>query len=198
MKKTIISEYNINSLITYRWSPRAFSNKPIEKEKIQSMLEAARWAPSAFNEQPWRFVVGIKGDETYEKVLETLVEWNQKWAGKAPMLILNIAKKTFSKNGKQNVTFKYDLGQAVAFMCLEAMNQGVYSHQMSGFSPEKAAELLHIPDDYQAVSVTAFGYYGNQDLLPEEMYKSEIEKRNRQDIDEMIYTGKFGVKTNLF
>lgn len=198
MKKAIISEHKINSLITYRWSPRAFNDKPIEKDRIQSILEAARWAPSAFNEQPWRFIIGVKGDETYEKVLETLVEWNQKWAGKAPILVLNIAKKTFSKNGKQNVTFKYDLGQAVAFMCLEAMNQGIYSHQMSGFNPEKAAELLHIPDDYQAVSVTAFGYYGDPGQLPEEMYKSEIEERSRQHIDEMIYTGKFGVKTNLF
>ena len=76
MKKAIISEYKINSMITYRWSPRALSDKPIEKERIQSMLEAARWAPSAFNEQPWRFIIGMKGDETYEKVLETLVEWN--------------------------------------------------------------------------------------------------------------------------
>ncbi len=198
MKKAIISEYKINSLITYRWSPRAFIDKPIEKDRIQSILEAARWAPSAFNEQPWRFIVGIKGDETYERVLETLVEWNQKWAGKASMLVVNIAKKTFSKNGKQNVTFKYDLGQAVAFMCLEAMNQGVYSHQMSGFSPEKADELFHIPDDYQAVSVTAFGYYGDPDQLPEEMYKSEIEERSRQHIDKMIYASEFGAKTNLF
>jgi len=198
MKKPIISKYNINSLATYRWSPRAFSERPVEQEKIRRLLEAARWSPSAFNEQPWRFIVGIKDSESYEKVLETLVEWNQNWAGHAPLLILNVAKKTFTLNGKANATFKYDLGQAVAHICLEAMNQGIYSHQMSGFSKEKAINLFQIPDDFEPVSVTAFGYYGNPKLLPEDMYKSEIEKRNRKGIDDMVFVNNFGEKTMLF
>jgi len=198
MKKPIISKYKINSLSTYRWSPRAFNERTVEKEKLRRILAAARWAPSAFNEQPWRFIVGLKGHETYNKVLETLVEWNQKWAGKAPLLILNVAKKTFTLNGKANATSKYDLGQAVAHMCLEAMNQGIYSHQMSGFSQEKAVKLLQIPDDFEPVSVIALGYYGNPEFLPEDMYKSEIGKRKRQAIDDMVFTNNFGDKTDLF
>ncbi len=198
MKKPIISKYKINSLSTYRWSPRAFSERPVEKEKIRRILAAARWAPSAFNEQPWRFIVGIKGRETYDKLLETLVEWNQKWAGHAPVLILNVAKKTFSMNGKSNATFKYDLGQAVAHLGLEAMNQGVYSHQMSGFSQKKAIQLFQIPDDFQPVSVIALGYYGDPELLPEDMYKSEIGKRKRQAMDDMVFVNIFGEKTDLF
>lgn len=198
MKKPIISKYKINSLSTYRWSPRAFSERTVEREKLRRIFAAARWAPSAFNEQPWRFIIGIKGHESYDKVLETLVEWNQKWAGHAPVLILNVAKKTFSLNGKPNATSKYDLGQAVAHLSLEAMNQGVYSHQMSGFSPEKAIKLFQIPDDYQPVSVIALGYYGNPELLPEDMYKSEIGKRKRQAVDDMVFANNFGEKTNLF
>ncbi len=191
MQKPTHNDYPVNSLVRQRWSPRAFNEKPIDKERMYSLLEAARWAPSAFNEQPWRFIIGLKGDGTYEKILGTLVEWNQKWAGKAPMLVVNLAKKTFTLNEKQNVTFKYDLGQAVSFMCLEAMNHGIYAHQMSGFSPEKAAEAFHIPADYQAVSVTAFGYYSNPDELPEDMYKSEMEKRVRRPLDETIFFGDF-------
>jgi nitroreductase len=198
MKKPIISKYKINSMATYRWSPRALSERPIENEKIRRMLEAARWSPSAFNEQPWRFIVGIKGTETHEKLLETLVEWNRKWAGKAPLLMINIAKKTFTHNKKNNVTCKYDLGQAVTQMCLEGMNQGIYSHQMSGFSQEKAIKLFQIPDDFEPVSATAFGYYGDPNLLPEDMYKSEIAKRSRKAIDEIIFTDNFGENTTLF
>lgn len=185
-------------MCTYRWSPRAFNERTVEKEKIRRILAAARWAPSAFNEQPWRFIVGIKGHITYNKVLETLVEWNQKWAGQAPLLILNVAKKTFSLNGKPNATSKYDLGQAVAHLSLEAMNQGIYSHQMSGFSKEKAIKLFQIPDDFQPVSVIALGYYGNPELLPEDMYKSEIGKRKRQALDDIVFANNFGEKTDLF
>ncbi|MCB2207221.1 MAG: nitroreductase family protein [Bacteroidetes bacterium] len=198
MKKPIISKYKINSLSTHRWSPRAFSERTVEREKLRRILAAARWAPSAFNEQPWRFIIGIKGDESYDKVLETLVEWNQKWASHAPVLILNVAKKTFSLNGKPNATFKYDLGQAVAHMSIEAMNQGVYSHQMSGFSPEKASKLFQLTEDYEPVSVTAFGYYGDPNLLPKDMYTSEIAKRSRKSSDEMFFTGNFGENTTLF
>ncbi len=191
MRKPADNDYPVNLLIEQRWSPRAYSEKPIEKERINSMLEAARWAPSAFNEQPWRFLVGMKGDETYQKILETLVEWNRTWAGKAPVLVLNLAKKTFTRNGKKNVMFKYDLGQAVAFMCLEAVNHGLYAHQMSGFDPERAAQIFHIPDDYQAVTVTAFGYYGDADNLPEDMHKAEMAKRERKPLQEIIVSGAF-------
>lgn len=198
MKKPINSKFKINSLVRYRWSPRAFSERPVEKEKLQKMLESARWAPSAFNEQPWRFIVGTKGDATYDKVLETLIEWNQKWAGKAPVLVLNVAKKTFTKNGNPNATSLYDLGQAVAYMSLEAMNQGVYSHQMTGFSPEKAAEIFQIPDDYKAVSVTAFGYYGDKNSLPKDIYASETGERDRKGINEIVFENNYGDKTKLF
>ena len=135
MNKPIISNHKVNELIANRWSPRAFNEKIIEKEKIQSILEAARWAPSAFNEQPWRFLIGIKNTDSFNMICSTLGEWNQKWAGNAPLLVLNIAKKTFTRNGKANIMSRYDLGQAVAYMCIEAMHQGIYSHQMSGFDP---------------------------------------------------------------
>ncbi|NOX86415.1 MAG: nitroreductase family protein [Chlorobi bacterium] len=196
MKKPTNNNYPINELLKHRWSPRAYSEKPVETEKFQSILEAARWAPSAFNEQPWRFIVGVKGDKTWDMILETLVEWNRQWAGKAPVLVLNIGKKTHTRNGKNNVTFKYDTGQAVAMMVTEAVNQGLFGHQMSGFDAKKAAELFAIPDDYQAITVTAFGYYGNTDELPEDMYKSEIEERKRRSLKELVFSGKFGEPSN--
>ncbi len=192
MKKPTQNDYPINELLKHRWSPRAFSEKPVEKEKLQNIFESARWAPSAFNEQPWRFIAGIKGDKTWDLILKTLVEWNKKWAGKAPVLILNIGKKTHERNGKNNVTFKYDTGQAVAMMVTEVVNQGLFAHQMSGFDAEKATELFDIPDDYQAISVTAIGYYGDADNLPVDMQKSEKEERKRKLLKETVFSGKFG------
>ena len=192
MKKVTPNKYPINDLVKKRWSPRAFSEKQIEEEKLASLFEAARWAPSAFNEQPWRFIIGQKGSETYDKILQSLVEWNQQWAGKSPVLVLNIASKNFSHNSKTNATAQYDLGQAVAFMIIEAVNQGLVSHEMSGFDAEEAARLLQIPEDFQAVSVTAFGYYGDASLLPEDMLQSEMEDRKRKNLNEIVFTGRFG------
>jgi len=180
MNKPANTHHNISENIKNRWSPRSFDSKPVEEEKLLSILEAGRWAASAFNEQPWRFVVGKKGEEKYDKIFASLIEWNQQWAGKAPVLILNLAKKTFSRNGKANATALYDLGQAVANMALEAVNQRLVSHQMSGFDMEKARLSLGISDEFQLVSVMALGYYGDTVELPEDMQRMELSARERK------------------
>lgn len=40
-----------------RRSVRAFEERPVSREALESLLEAARWAPSPHGRQPWRFVV---------------------------------------------------------------------------------------------------------------------------------------------
>lgn len=186
----------INGLIENRWSNRAFSPQIVETEKLNSILEAAIWAPSAFNEQPWRFIVGQKGSETYSKILNTLIDWNQKWASNANVLILNIAKNSFSRNNKTNPTSEYDLGQAVAFMALETVNQGLFSHQMTGFDPEKAAVDFGLGNGYKVVSATAIGYYGNADELTADMLESENAIRERKEFKSLVLNGDFDILEN--
>ena len=196
MIKKTKTTYPINSLVEKRWSNRAFSPQIVETEKLNSILEAATWAPSAFNEQPWRFIVGQKGSETYSKILNTLVEWNQKWASNANVLILNIAKKNFSKNDTFNPTFEYDLGQAVAFMALETVNQGLFSHQMTGFDQIKAVADFGLDDGFKVVSVIAIGYYGDAKELPSDMLESENAVRERKDFKSLVLNGDFDILEN--
>lgn len=191
MIKKTKNTHAFNSLIENRWSTRVFKPTKVEQGKINSILEAATWAPSAFNEQPWRFIVGKKGGETYDKILETLIEWNQKWASNADVLVLNITKRNFAHNNKPNATFEYDLGQAVAFMALEVVNQGLFSHQMSGFDPKLAAELFNINNEFKVVSVIAIGYYGNIDGLPKDMIDAEKATRNRKAFDSLVFEEGF-------
>ena len=198
MNKPTNNDYPILESLNRRWSPRAYSEKPVEKEKLQSILEAARWAPSARNEQPWRFIIGQKGDGTWEKIFESLVEWNQQWTKRAPVLVLNIGKKFYDFKHLPNDTYQYDTGQAVAMSVTEAVNQGLIGHQMGGFSPEKAIELFDIPEDYQPISVAAFGYYGDPELLPDDMKESEFEERKRRPLNETVFAGKFGEACDLF
>ncbi|MCD6180449.1 MAG: nitroreductase family protein [Bacteroidales bacterium] len=166
--------YPINVLSKNRWSPRAFSDKIVEKDKLHSIMEAARWSASAFNEQPWRFLVAYKGEESYQNIMDTLVEFNQMWAKKAPVLILNCYRINLSRNGKHNQTAQYDLGQAVAHYSLEAINQGLYIHQMTGFDVSKANKLFGLGEEIVAFSVTALGYIGGVDSLPEDIRKMEM------------------------
>jgi len=55
-RKPADAQHPIHDLIRERWSPRAFSDQPIEKKKLHSLFEAARWAASGGNLQPWYFL----------------------------------------------------------------------------------------------------------------------------------------------
>src|SRR6266404_2210708 len=57
MDKPAETQYPIEEILRRRWSPRSFSERLVEPEKLQSLFEAARWAPSSFNEQPWNMIV---------------------------------------------------------------------------------------------------------------------------------------------
>lgn len=186
--KRVKSNYSLNELSQNRWSPRSYDQREVEKEKIMSVMEAARWSASAFNEQPWRFIIGFKGDDTYNKIVDSLVEFNKNWAAKAPVLILNIYKKSFTHNQKPNDTAAYDLGQAVASYCLEAVHQELVCHQMSGFDAPQANEAFQLGEDYQCISVTALGYLGKPDSLPEELFKVELQNRMRKPIEKIAFT----------
>ena len=96
LKRPAETRTPIHDLIAHRWSPRAFDSRPVEPEKLRSLFEAARWAASSYNAQPWYFIVGTKDDpETYNRVLQSFVEFNQGWAKQAPVLALSVARTKF-------------------------------------------------------------------------------------------------------
>ena len=193
LNKSAHTDFILHPLLSERWSPRAFNSEAVENEKLQRIFEAARWAPSSSNEQPWRFIVGIKGDDAYDKIFSTLVEFNQLWAATAPVLILALARKSSSKNpGKENHSAKYDLGQALAFLTFQAMSEGLYVHQMGGFDLSKAAELFEVPADFHVVTISATGYIGDPEVLHPNLKKMEYAPRTRQPLAEMVFSETFG------
>ena len=190
--------YPVNDLSKIRWSPRAFDDKPVEKGKIRSILEAARWSPSAGNEQPWRFMIGFRNDETWKKIFETLDESNKVWVKPVPVLLLSIGKKVLSRRNTPYAHFQYDTGQSVAHLTFEATNQGLYVHQMAGFDPEKAIREFNIPADHQPLTAIALGYITDPSSLPPDLKERELAERKRKNFDEFVFSGTFGQKTDLF
>ena len=79
-------------VIGARRSLRAFSQRPVESEKIERMLEAARWSPSCANRQPWRFVV-VGADAPSRAAVEEALDAGNAWAKRAPVLIAAGARR---------------------------------------------------------------------------------------------------------
>lgn len=173
--------------IIQRFSPLAFTDEIPGAETLTQLFESARWAPSAFNEQPWRFVCTSKEEpEKYNKLFDCLVDANKEWAKTAPVLILVMAKKNFSHNGKPNYFHMYDTGMAVSNLIISAMEKGIYVHQMGGFNAEKARENFNIPDENAIVSVAALGYLGDTAVLPAAMQERAKKARTRKPLGELF------------
>jgi nitroreductase len=179
----------VHDLIRKRWSPRSFSARDVSTEDLKTILEAARWAASSNNEQPWRFLVARKSDgaAAYEKILSLLVPGNQAWAKTAPVLLIMAAKRTFSHNGAPNRYGLHDAGQALAHLFLQATALGLHAHGMAGFDAERARKELGIPDDYDLGAAVAIGYLASPDQLPEKYRQSEISKRTRKHLNEIVF-----------
>ncbi|MGC1421233.1 MAG: nitroreductase family protein [Terracidiphilus sp.] len=186
MKYAQPSTDGVLPVILERWSPRAFDDRAISKADLRKIFEAARWAPSSFNEQPWRFVVGERNSETYKKIAEALVPFNQAWAANAPVLVLSVARTRFSHNDSPNNYAVHDLGAADGFITLQAASMGIATHQMAGFDQAKAREAFEIPEIYAIGSVMALGYQGDPSSLSEHYQGQEQSPRSRKPLSEMV------------
>lgn len=183
--------------IRHRWSPRSFADRDVNPADLKTIFEAVRWAPSSYNEQPWRYFVGTRGSETYNKILQSLGEFNQAWARSAPVLTLNVARTTFSHNNTPNPVALYDLGASAATLCYEATSLGLFTHQMAGYDREVARKLFNVPDEYIFGAAMALGYQGEPSALPnEQMIAQETASRQRKPLSEFVLSA-WGVPARL-
>lgn len=174
-------------VILHRWSPRSFADRDVNPADLKIIFEAVRWTPSSYNEQPWRYFVGACGSETYQKIFQSLGEFNQAWARSAPVLILNAAKTTFSHNNSPNPVALYDLGASAATLVYEASALGLFTHQMAGYDRDIARKLFNVPDDFIFGAAMALGHQGEPAALPNEHYKTqEVAPRQRKPLTEFV------------
>jgi len=193
LEKAGETEFPVHELIKKRWSPRAFADRPVESQKIGSLLEAARWAASCFNEQPWHFIIATRENPAeYERLLNCLVESNRAWAKRAPVLLLSVARLTFPEGGKPNRHAYHDVGLAVSQLVLQATAMGLVVHQMAGFSLEKARETYRIPDGYDPIAAIAIGYQGDPAILSDRLRERELGNRSRMALETFAFAGEWG------
>lgn len=181
----------IHPLIAHRWSPRAFSERRVESEKLLRILEAARWAPSSYNEQPWRFMVATVDDPDWLERLRGYLTKGNAWARRAPVLMFSAYRAAFTKTGKTNRVAMRDLGAAEQNMVLEAYHQGLIVHQMQGFDHGAVKEEL-LPEGFEPGAATAVGYPGDLAELSQELRERERAPRKRKPLDEIVFGSGWG------
>lgn len=190
-QKLPATPHSLQRLIRHRWSPVGFDRaRSIEGATLLSILEAGRWAASSSNLQPWRFIVARRDNPSeFRKLLSVIREGNQPWAQHAAVLMIAVAHKLRGP-GVPNRHAGYDLGQAVAQMVLQALEHGVYVHQMGGFYPDKTREAYRIPDEYEPYAAVAMGYR-TSDLghLGDGHRQREAAQRERRSLADQVFSG---------
>ena len=198
MEKPTRNDYPIHDLLRRRWSPRAFADRPVEPDKLRSLLEAARWAPSSYNEQPWAFLVATKDQpDDFAEVLGCLVPGNQAWAKNAPVLMLSFAHLSFDRNQQANRHAYHDVGLAAACLTFQATAEGLAVHQMAGIEVDKIRTTFAVPQGWDPVSGIAVGYPGDPASLPEQLRQRELAERVRKPLSSFVFSGTWGTAAPL-
>jgi len=174
-------------LITSRQSDRKYSNRPVEKDKLDRVIEAGRMAPSACNAQPWKFVI-VTEPELLLKVsgaASAPILGMNTFVVQAPVQIIIVRERPnfTSKIGSQIKDKDYsliDIGIAAENICLQAEAEGLGSCMLGWFDEPLVKKLLGIPKTKRVELIITIGYSES----------SQREKR-RKPADETVSYNKY-------
>lgn len=192
LRKPADSSVSLAELITERWSPRALDESAeVTHDQLRALLEAARWAPSFGNTQPARYLAGLRGDDTYERILGALTSRNQQWAHRAGALLVGVL---VTRNEKGEVPYaEYGLGLASQNLVLQAVAEGLVAHQMAGFDADVIRREFAVPEDAVPLVAIAVGGQGDPSVLGEErLVARERAERDRIPLSEFAFRGSWG------
>ncbi len=153
------------SLIRTRQSDRQYNSKPVEKEKLDRIIEAARLSPSASNAQPWKFII-VTEPELIKKIAEAasakIIGMNS-FLNQAPVLIVMVREQPnfTSKVGGIMMNKDYshnDLGIAAANICIQAKAEELGSCMIGWFNERKIKKILGVPGFRQIELIITIGY----------------------------------------
>lgn len=183
------TDFPLDPRIAARWSPRGFDGAhELSRGDLGSLLEAARWSASASNSQPWRFVVTLRGTEDFTTVTAALSGGNTEWAPHASALIVACAR-TVDTDGRPLRWAAYDVGQAVAWLTVQAESIGLSVHQMGGFDSEAIIRDFELEAGTEPMTVIAIGRFDAGAPLSDRLREREAAPRERLPIDALVVRG---------
>jgi nitroreductase len=169
---------NFQELFKLRQSVRKYQEKPVEREKLEKLIESVRLAPSASKSQPWILIL-VDEPELKNKVANAtfrkLVAFN-KFTLQAPVLAVLVIEKprliTQIGGSVKNREFPLiDIGIAAEHFCLQAAEIGLGTCMMGWFNEKKIKQLLNIPRKKRIGLVISLGYAPEDYKLREKIRK---------------------------
>ncbi|NLX47723.1 MAG: nitroreductase [Euryarchaeota archaeon] len=171
--------------INSRKSIRRYLDTPVEKEKIQELLEAAIRAPSAMNKQCWRFVA-ITDKETIANLAKCQVVING-WIKDVPAVIVVCADPKDSSDHNGLPYYMWDAALAMHNLVLAATDMGLGTCYLAAYKEDKVKELLGIPDNIRVVCMTPLGYPTEKRSVGEKLMKAVAGSSKRKPLEEVAH-----------
>ncbi len=141
-------------VIRKRYSCKKYSERPVEREKLQAILEAGRTAPTAKNLQEQMIYV-VESEENLAKIdAVTPCRYN------APTVLVVAFDKNnvFTYPGGKRDSGIEDAAIVATHLTLAAADEGVDSCWLNNFDPEKLKASLGLPDKMEILMLLDLGY----------------------------------------
>ena len=158
---------NFTEIAQNRQSCRSYDEeRPVEPEKLLSIMEATRLAPSACNGQPYHFTV-CQGEIAKEVAKATMGMGMNKFAVQAPVLIV-VSEEPYVKSAalgakvKKNDYRSMDIGIAVAYLTAEATAQGLSTCILGWLDDEKLRQLCGLKNPVRLVITLGYAKEGDK------------------------------------
>ena len=174
-------------IILSRQSDRKYSDRIVEREKLERVLEAGRMAPSACNAQPWRFIVVTEPALLKKMAVAAhakLLNMNR-FVDQAPIVIVVVREKPniTSKIGgtvKDKDYSLIDIGIASENICLQSRAEGLGSCMIGWFDEPEVRKILGIPAKKRVELLITIGYP-----------LSEQRKKVRKPVEEVVSYNRY-------
>jgi nitroreductase len=163
--------------IESRRNVRSFTDRPVQEEDLDKILEAGRRAPSSQNWQPWDFILVTDREQLRE--LAGVWRGAGHVAGSAATIVVigPAADNEFHRA-------QFDLGQAAMAMTLAATDLGIGSCHAGVADLELARELLGFPGDRTWAFLISLGYPADRPLAP-------VKNPSRRPFGEVVHRGRW-------
>lgn len=141
-------------VIRQRYSCKKYSDRQVEKEKIDAILEAGRLAPTAKNLQEQHIYV-IQSKELLEKI-DTVTPC--RYGAPTVIAVAFDKNNVFTYPGGKRDSGVEDASIVATHMILAAEDEGVNSCWLNFFDPDQAAQVLGLPENEEVLMLMDLGY----------------------------------------
>ena len=160
---------DVMEAIKNRRSIRQFTDQPIEKDKLERLLEAARWAPSGGNLQRWRFVVVTSPSQ------RELVKKFAPGIFAIPSAFIIICAETEpDANEWKKRLYLADCSIASQNIMLAAHAMGMGTCVALSYAKSAISEILDLPDNVEPMLVVTLGYPAEDPEPPPRLELSQM------------------------